>query len=51
MAKLAVLEAEVKAKADSDRVRKDAAVAKVREQRAKQQAELATRIVGAGRAL
>jgi hypothetical protein len=38
MAKLAELEAEVKAKGDADRARKDAALAKVREQRAKQQA-------------
>ena len=39
MQRLAALEAEVKAKTDADRVRKEAALAKVREQRAKQQAE------------
>lgn len=39
MKRLAVLEAEVKAKADADRARKEAALAKVREQRAKQAAE------------
>lgn len=39
MKRLAVLEAEVKAKADADKARKEAALAKVREQRAKQQAE------------
>ncbi len=39
MKRLAVLEAEVKAKADTDNARKQAALAKVREQRAKQQAE------------
>jgi hypothetical protein len=38
-AKLAALEAEVKADADAQRARKEAALAKVREQRAKQQAE------------
>src|SRR5262249_4124042 len=37
--KLAALEAEVKADADAQRARKDAALAKVREDRAKQQAE------------
>jgi hypothetical protein len=39
MKRLAMLEAEVKAKGDADRVRKEAALTKVREQRAKQQAE------------
>jgi hypothetical protein len=39
MERLAALEAEVKADADAQRVRKEAAVAKVREERAKQQAE------------
>jgi hypothetical protein len=39
LAKLAALEAEVKADADAQRARKEAALAKVREQRAKQQAE------------
>jgi hypothetical protein len=39
MQRLAALEAEVKAKADADRQRKEAALAKVREQRAKQAAE------------
>lgn len=39
MQRLAALEAEVKAKADADRARKEAALTKVREQRAKQQAE------------
>lgn len=39
MQRLAALEAEVKAKAEADRARKEAALAKVREQRAKQQAE------------
>ncbi len=39
MKRLAALEAEVKADADAQRVRKDAALAKVREQRAKAQAE------------
>jgi hypothetical protein len=39
MKRLAVLEAEVKTKADADRARKEAALAKVREQRAKQAAE------------
>jgi hypothetical protein len=39
MKRLAMLEAEVKATADADRSRKEAALAKVREQRAKQQAE------------
>jgi hypothetical protein len=39
MQRLAALEAEVKAKGDADRARKEAALAKVREQRAKQQAE------------
>lgn len=39
MKRLAALEAEVKAKADADKARKEAALAKVREQRAKQQAE------------
>lgn len=41
MERLAALEAEVKADADAQRVRKDAAVAKVREQRAKADAEKA----------
>ncbi len=41
LAKLAALEAEVKADADAQRARKEAAVAKVREQRAKQEAERA----------
>ena len=39
MDRLAALEAEVKADVDSQRARKEAAVAKVREERAKQQAE------------
>lgn len=39
MQRLAALEAEVKAKDEADRARKQAAVAKVTEQRAKQQAE------------
>ena len=39
MKRLAALEVEVKAKADQDRARKEAALAKVREQRAKQTAE------------
>jgi hypothetical protein len=39
MERLAALEAEVKADADAQRVRKEAAMAKVREERAKQQAE------------
>ena len=39
MKRLAALEVEVKAKADQDRTRKEAALAKVREQRAKQTAE------------
>lgn len=39
MKRLAQLEAEVKTKADADRARKQAALAKVREQRAQQQAE------------
>jgi hypothetical protein len=39
MERLAALEAEVKADADAQRVRKEAALAKVREQRAKQLAE------------
>ena len=39
MKRLAALEAEVKADADAQRVRKDAALAKVREQRAKAQVE------------
>lgn len=39
MKRLAALEVEVKAKADADRARKEAALAKVREQRAKQAAE------------
>jgi hypothetical protein len=39
MKRLAALEAEVKADADAQRARKEAALAKVREQRAKQQAE------------
>ena len=39
MARLAALEAEVKADADAQRQRKDAALAKLREQRAAQQAE------------
>jgi len=39
MKRLAQLEVEVKAKTDVDKSRKDAALAKVREQRAKQQAE------------
>ncbi len=39
MDRLAALEAEVKADVDAQRVRKEAAVAKVREQRAEQQAE------------
>jgi hypothetical protein len=39
MKRLAMLEAEVKATADADRARKEAALAKVREQRAKQAAE------------
>lgn len=39
MKRLAVLEAEVKAKGDVDRARKEAALAKVREQRAHQAAE------------
>src|SRR5688572_8666474 len=39
MQRLAALEAEVKAKTDADRARKEAALAKVREQRAKHQAE------------
>ncbi len=39
MKRLAVLEAEVKAKANTDQARKEAALAKVREQRAKQAAE------------
>ena len=39
MDRLAALEAEVKADADAQRVRKEAALAKVREDRAKQQAE------------
>jgi hypothetical protein len=37
--RLAALEIEVKAKADADRARKEAALAKIREQRAAQQAE------------
>jgi hypothetical protein len=41
MERLAALEAEVKADADAQRVRKEAAVAKVREQRAKAEAEKA----------
>jgi hypothetical protein len=40
MERLAALEAEVKADADAQRARKEAAMAKVREERAKQQAEL-----------
>lgn len=39
MERLAALEAEVKADADAQRARKEAALAKVREERAKQQAE------------
>lgn len=39
MKRLAALEVEVKAKTDADKARKDAALAKVREQRAKQTAE------------
>jgi len=39
MDRLAALEAEVKADADAQRVRKEAALAKVREERARQQAE------------
>jgi hypothetical protein len=39
MERLAALEAEVKADADAQRTRKEAAMAKVREERAKQQAE------------
>ena len=39
MERLAALEAEVKADADAQRARKDAALAKVREQRAQQQSE------------
>lgn len=39
MARLAALEAEVKADADAQRLRKDAALSKVRDQRAQQQAE------------
>ena len=39
MERLAALEAEVKADADAQRARKEAALAKVREQRAEQQAE------------
>ncbi len=39
MERLAALEAEVKADADAQRARKDAALVKVREERAKQQAE------------
>lgn len=39
MERLAALEAEVKADADAQRVRKEAALAKVREERAKQQVE------------
>jgi hypothetical protein len=39
MERLAALEAEVKADADAQRARKEAAIAKVREERAKQQAE------------
>jgi hypothetical protein len=39
MERLAALEAEVKADADAQRVRKETAVAKVREERARQQAE------------
>jgi hypothetical protein len=39
MERLAALEAEVKADADAQRIRKEAALAKVREQRANQQAE------------
>jgi hypothetical protein len=39
MERLAALEAEVKADADGQRVRKEAAIAKVREERARQQAE------------
>jgi len=39
MERLAALEAEVKADADAQRMRKEAAMAKVREERAKQQAE------------
>jgi hypothetical protein len=39
MERLAALEAEVKADADAQRVRKEAALAKVREERARQQAE------------
>src|SRR5262245_12239444 len=39
MERLAALEAEVKADADAQRARKEAALAKVREERAKQQAD------------
>jgi hypothetical protein len=41
MARLAALDAEVKAEADAKRVRRDAAMAKVREERAAQEAERA----------